>query len=98
MRRDAPFRSKSTAASRAALPLTRTLPMNPPKIWDGQRWGNDGKNIFVRPKSLGFFAFRFRGSRHESGLRGILSSVLSPLVPRGERKKKTCLQIFVENA
>src|SRR6266545_7900945 len=38
-----------------------------------QRFGTDkdgengGKNIFVRPKSLGFSSFRFRGSRRESG-------------------------------
>src|SRR5713101_4478784 len=30
-------------------------------------------------------ATRFRAARREDGFRGVLSSVLSPLVPRGER-------------
>ena len=39
--------------------------MNLPKIWDGQRWEKTVRNIFVRPESLGFLAFRFRGSMRE---------------------------------
>src|SRR6266545_3951800 len=62
-------------------------PHEPPKIWDGQRWGNDGKNIFVRPKSLGFSPFRFRVSRRESGF-GEFSPRSSPhscVVGRGRK-------------
>src|SRR6266545_6271694 len=46
------------------------VPLTPPKIWDGQRWGNDGKNIFVRPQIFGFFRLfgsEVQGANYVSG-------------------------------
>src|SRR6266545_4608262 len=39
------------------------------------------------PQIFGFFPFPVQGFKARIGLRGILSSVLSPLLRRGERKK-----------
>src|SRR6266545_5678614 len=61
--------------------------MNPPKDLGRTKMGKRREKHLCPPQIFGFFPFPVQGFKARIGLREILSSVLSSLLRRGERKK-----------